>query len=172
MKSIYLALLLVFIAPTLLWSTNEDVPPRGGTGTVTIQTNPPNSDVFLDGEFLGKSPIENRSFRSGRHTLVVIDQGIELVNVRFNVWPNKLNVHEAKTVIPIGSIQVTTIPDRCNVYLNGDYADKTDGGPLTIRGLDAGDHVIMIECNRRKKEVLVNVKGEETTAVTINVNER
>jgi hypothetical protein len=32
--------------------------------------------------------------------------------------------------------------------------------------------VVMIECARRKKDVLVNVKGEQTTEITINVNER
>lgn len=146
------------------------VPPRGGMGKVTIITDPPNSDVFLGGEPLGKSPITEKSFKSGRHTLVVVDQGHELVNIRFNVWPNKVNTYEAKTVIPKGHIEVTTNPAKCVIFVDGDQADKTDGAALTVKNLDAGDHVVRAECSNGKSgEEMVTVKGEETVKVNIDV---
>lgn len=149
----------------------DNPPPRGGEGTVTIITEPPNSDVFLGGENLGKSPIEKRKFKSGRYTLIVVDQGYELVNQRFNVWPDKDNVYNGKTTIPKGNIKVTTIPAKCVIYVDGDNADKTDGAPLTVHNLNAGDHTVRAECNnRRSAETLVTVKGEETVEITLDAS--
>jgi len=164
-------------ALTLALSLNvfadDDLAPRGGTGFITIITDPPNSDVFLDGRDLGKSPITKRSFHSGPLRLIIMDQGKELINTRFNVWPGKDNVYKGATVMPTGTILVTTTPDKCQVYLDGEIADRTDGGPLTLNSVDAGDHTLGAQCpGRRLFEVLVNVRGEQTTEVHLNAATR
>lgn len=147
----------------------EEPPPRGLPAKVTIITNPPNSEVYLGGELLGKSPIENRDVSSGRQTLIVVDQGYELVNQRVNIWPNKPNEFNFGTVIPKGHIEVTTLPGKCTIYVDGDNADKTDGAPLTVHNLDAGDHMVRAECsNGRSAEKLVKVEGEKTVQITID----
>src|SRR5690554_963767 len=164
-----IALLVAFLSFSVFAA--DDPPPRGGTGKVTIITDPPNSQVFLGGEELGKSPIIEREFKSGRHTLIVIDQDYELVNTRFNVWPNKLNTYDAKTVIPKGNIRVTTTPSKCIIYVDGDQSDQTDGSALTIRNLDAGDHLVRAECsNRKSAEMLVNVEGETTKEIHLDAS--
>ena len=84
MKKLYIfALMVAFLMTAAV--ADDDPPPRNKPATVTIITNPPNSDVYLGGELLGKSPIENMQVQSGRQTLIVIDQGYELVNQRVNV---------------------------------------------------------------------------------------
>ncbi len=149
------------------------VPPRNGMGKVTIITEPANSDVYLGGELLGKSPITARSFKSGRHTLVIVDQGHELVNQRFNVWPDSNNVYEAKTVIPKGHIEITTTPSKCQIFIDGEMADRTDGAALTIKNLDAGDHVVRAECGGgRNAEELVTVRGEEVSKINIDATKK
>lgn len=170
MKKLYIfALMVAFLVTSAV--ADDDPPPRDKPAVVNIITNPPNSDVYLGGELLGKSPIENLSVKSGRQTLVVIDQGFELVNQRVNIWPgnDKRNNFDFGTKIPKGHIKVTTNPGKCIIYVDGDQADKTDGAPLTIHNLDAGDHVVRAECsNRRSAEELVTVRGEETAEVTID----
>ncbi|MDR2579631.1 MAG: PEGA domain-containing protein [Fibromonadaceae bacterium] len=152
---------------------DEDPPPRGGQGTVTIITDPPNSDVSLGFQDLGKSPILKRPFPSGRHNLIVIDQGKELINVRFNVWPDRENVFKGTTTMPIGGIKVTTNPDKCHIYLDGEMADHTAGGPLTINSVEAGDHTIGAICpGLRLYEILINVRGEQTTEVHLDARRR
>ena len=172
MKKLYIfALMVAFLVTSAV--ADDDPPPRGNAATVTIITNPPNSDVFLGGEPLGKSPIENLNVKSGRQTLVVIDQGYELVNQRVNIWPgnDKRNVFDFGTKIPKGNIKVTTIPGKCLIYVDGDNSDKTDGAPLTIHNLDAGDHVVRAECsNRKSAETLVTVKGQETVEITLDAS--
>ena len=170
MKKLYIfALMVAFLVTSAV--ADDDPPPRGKAATVTIITNPPNSDVFLGGEPLGKSPIENLSVKSGRQTLVVIDQGYELVNQRVNIWPgnDKRNVFDFGTKIPKGNIKVTTNPPRCLIFVDGESSDKTDGAELVIHNLDAGDHVVRAQCSNRKSvEALVNVKGEETVDVHLD----
>ncbi len=151
---------------------DDDFAPRGGTGTITIITEPPNSDVFLDGEDLGKSPIIKRQFRSGPLRLIIQDQGKELINTRFNVWPNKENKYEGKTTMPHGGIKVTTNPSKCRILLDGEIADRTDGGELALNSVDAGDHTIGAEGCGKYFEILIPVRGEQTTVVHLDVKAR
>ncbi|MCL2101522.1 MAG: hypothetical protein FWH22_07400 [Fibromonadales bacterium] len=170
-------LMLPTLAFALVFSVNafaddEEFAPRGGKGTVTIITDPPNSDIFLDGVPLGKSPILKREVNSGPLRLIVMDQNKELINVRFNVWPNRENKFEGATVMPHGTIVVTTTPDKCRVLLDGEIADRTDGGPLTLGSVDVGSHTVAAEGCGRHFEVLVPVRGEKTTEIHLDVRAR
>jgi len=151
---------------------DDDMAPRGGTGTITIITDPPNSDVFLDGDALGKSPITKRQFRSGPLRLIIQDQGKELINTRFNVWPNKNNVYEGKTVMPHGTIKVKTNPGSCRILMDGEDADRTEGAELVINSVDAGDHTIGATGCGKLLEILIPVRGEKTTEVYLDVKTR
>lgn len=148
------------------------VPPRGKKGKLTVITDPPNSDVYLGGKFLGKSPIEGMMVPTGRQTLVVVDQGYELVNVRFNVWPDSNNTFNGRTVIPKGNVEISTVPGKCYITVDGESADFTDGSSLMIKNLDAGDHVVGAKCGSKFKEVTVTIKGEETAQITIDVTKK
>jgi hypothetical protein len=165
------------LALTLALSINvfadDELAPRGGTGFITIITDPPNSDIYLDGVDLGKSPIKKKSFHSGPLRLIVMDQGKELINTRFNVWPGKDNVYQGATVMPAGTILVNTTPNKCHIYMDDEIADRTDGGPLTLNSVDAGDHMLGAACPGKKRyDVLINVKGEQTTEVHLDAVKR
>jgi len=165
-------ILMLALSVSVFAQDDDDLAPRGGTGTVTIITDPPNSDVYLDGEYLGKSPITKKKFRTGPLKLIVQDQNKDLVNTRFNVWPNKENVFDAKTVMPIGRIKVTTNPSKCNISLSGETADRTEGSELTINSVDAGDHTLRADCGKLSYEVLIHVEGEKQTDVYLDVQKK
>jgi len=167
------AALMLLFSVSVFAADDEELAPRGKTGTVTIITDPPGSYVYLDGDSLGKSPITKRSFRTGPLRLVVIDQGKELINVRFNVWPNKENKYEGTTVMPHGTIKITTNPSSCQISLDGDYADRTTGGPLTLNSVDAGDHQVEANCPGRKPYgTIVKVEGEKSVELHLDAVKR
>ena len=174
MKKLYIfALMMAFLFTSAIAEEDENPPPRGKAATINIITEPPNSEVYLGGEQLGKSPIKDMQVKSGRQTLVVIDQGFELVNKRVNIWPgsDSRNNFYFSTKIPKGHIKVTTNPTRCLIFVDGEQSDKTDGAELVIHNLDAGDHVVRAQCNnRRSAETLVKVKGEETVDVHLDAS--
>jgi hypothetical protein len=153
---------------------DDDLAPRFPSGcTVTIITEPANSDVYLDGVDLGKSPINKKPFRCGPLKLVVMDQGKELINTRFNVWKNKDNVFKGETIMPHGVVKVTTGALKCQVLMDGDVADRTDGGPLTLNSVDAGSHTIGVQCGGHKYvEELVKVEGEQTTEINFDMSKK
>jgi hypothetical protein len=166
-------LMLAFSTNVFAQDDDEVFAPRGGTATITIITDPPNSDIFLDNQPLGKSPIIKRQFHTGPLKLIVQENGKDLVNVRFNVWPGKENIYEAKTVLPIGKIVITTNPSKCRIFLNKEIADRTDGAELTLNSVDAGDHSIEADCGGKLIfETLITVKGEMTTMVHLDVQKK
>lgn len=166
-------MLALTLGMTFSFAQDDDdfkVPERGGEGTVTVILDPPGSEVYLDGELIGKSPIEQMKFRSGRFDLLVIDQEQELVNTRFNVWPNQDNKYEGKTVMPFGNINVTLKGvKRCPLTINGEDAGVAEKmAPVLVKNLDAGDH--MIKCGRF--EGLINLPGETTVDVVVDAKTR
>lgn len=172
MKALHnLTIALILVTFSSLFAEDK-IPPRGGEGTVTFDIKPAGSTVYLDGEEIGKTPIKNLKFRSGRFDLTVMDQDQELISKRFNVWPDKENVYEGKTVMPFGNIKVTTNPDRCTIYIDGEHASGTAGSALNIGRLDVGDHVVKAECMRRTLDAIVKVEGEKTTNVHFDMKKK
>ena len=148
------------------------VPERGGEGIVNILIEPAGSTVYLDGQEIGKSPIKNLKFISGRHDLLVIDQEQELLNTRFNVWADSVNTYNGKTVMPYGNIKVTTNPKKCIIYLDGDRLDYTDGGSLTINRIRVGTHIVEAKCGRKRVDATVEVLGEQTVEILLDSKKR
>ncbi len=180
MKTIRLMTALVACSVFALFAGDDEipeVPERGGMGTVTIKTDPEGSMAYLDGQELGKTPIIKKPFKTGRFDLIIIERGrrqdIELVNTRFNVWPDKENVFETKTRMPWGNIELTTTPGKCQVMIDGEHADKTEGAALTLRNLREGDHMIEINCGRGlRADSLVRIIGEETIKVHLDATKK
>jgi len=176
MKKLYIfALMMAFLFTTAV-ADEEDPPPRGKSATINVITEPPNCEVYLGGELLiGKSPIENAQVKSGRQTIVVFYNGIELVNKLVNVWPgnDSRNNFDFTPKIPKGSIRITTNPPRCIIFVDGEQADPTDGAELVVHDLDAGGHMVRAQCGSSKSvEALVTVKAEKTAEVYLDASGR
>jgi hypothetical protein len=151
-------------------SRSIEVPPRGKTGFIEVKTMPPKAMVYLDGEELGLSPIEKRSFRSGRFDFTVILNGEELIKERVNIWPDRTTSINKELVLPYGSVFLTTKPGYTTVYIDGEEVGKTTGGPLTINNVSAGTHILKVSARKKgSREVEVTVQGEDTVKVDISL---
>ena len=149
--------LLLLISAILAFAGN--VPERGGEGQIVINSDPEGSQVYLDGEELGDTPV-NTSFRSGRWDLLIMDGEVELINTRFNVWPDSVNVFEKKTKIPFGNIAVST-KRNCKVYLDGEMVEYIERNTtLTMKRIDAGTHTIQAICGKKKFEQIIELEPE------------
>ncbi|MFC1585366.1 PEGA domain-containing protein [Fibrobacterota bacterium] len=147
-----------------------EVPPRGQTGFIQVTTTPEKATVYLDGEELGLSPIEKKTFRSGRFDFTIMMGGEELVNERVNIWPNQLTLIEKDLVLPYGTIILTTKPGHTKVHIDGEEVGRTTGGPLTINNVTSGTHIVKVSARgRRSREVEVNVNGEDTTKINVSL---
>ncbi len=174
--------LLITFSPLSLWAEEENtevevektevlkVPPRGQKGRVTIKTVPAKAIVYLDGDELGMSPIEDLEFRSGRFDLTIMLRGEELYNKRVNVWPGKTLLVDETLTMPYGTVIITTKPSKAQVYMDGSFIMKTEGGPLTINNIEAGNHTIRAKIGRRKsRSQEVTINGEDTVHVNLTI---
>jgi len=146
------------------------IPQRGGKGLIEINIEP-GYDVYLDGKHLGQTPIKELKVASGRQKLIIKNENTEIVNIRFNVWSDKLNVFELPTSKK-GNIEITTIPLRCSILIDDNDAGSTENGILLIENLDEGEHTIMAVAGGKRSQTAVYVKNGETVKITLVLNKK
>lgn len=60
-----------------------------GTGALSIDSDPPNAEVFMDGRFMGIAPVDEPSIPAGNHWIVLRKAGYERKTIPVSVKPDK-----------------------------------------------------------------------------------
>ena len=108
----------------------EASPPPPSTGTLDVQSSPTGAQVYLDGAYLGLTPLV-ASVPAGRHRLEVRKAGYAPYRASVRVAPGE-RVQVYARLVPepsSGRLSVSSEPEGAAVYLNGSYRGKT---PLAI----------------------------------------
>ncbi len=116
-------------------------PERGQPGKLEIITRPSGAEVYYADEYRGKTPLVVET-TSGRDDLSLDLDGHNLFKSRVNVWPNKTTSLSIELKLPQGDIELTTIPGKASVTLDGRPIGSTQGGPMTIRKVKDGGHIL------------------------------
>ncbi len=127
--------LIIFIFSILLFNsclTNK--------GTLSIDSYPQNCEVYLNGEYVGVTPLE-KSVKIGKYTLEVKKEGYEDYKKEVTIERGKETVIIANLEISTGSLIVKTDPDGATVFVDGKNYGLT---PIEIKDLEIGDHEIVI----------------------------
>ena len=93
--------------------------------TVAILSDPPNAEKWIDGKFLGKG--DNYKILVGKHELKVSKEGyksyIKEIEVNIdNVLFKNIELEEIEEL----QVQVTTTPQKADVYINEEFKGITD----------------------------------------------
>lgn len=127
--------LIIFIFSILLFNsclTNK--------GTLSIDSYPQNCEVYLNGEYVGVTPLE-KSVKIGKYTLEVKKEGYEDYKKEVTIERGKETVIIANLEISTGSLIVKTDPDGATVFVDGKNYGLT---PIEIKDLEIGEHEIVI----------------------------
>ena len=126
--------------------------------TLRIESNPPQASVYLDDQFLGKTPLDYSYLIPGSYQLV-----LKLDGYRTKSEPLKPQTGQhvqrllALDASPAGgSIDITTAPPGAKIYLDADYYGKT---PKRLENISAGTY---------RLHLLHPEKGEVYRSVTLN----
>jgi hypothetical protein len=130
------------------------------TGTVVLESVPPDSDILLDGKPIGRTPL----------TLVVPPGRHNVEFRRHGVVPRKLDVmvtagqstigHIDWTAARTGRLQVRSNPAGASVVVDG----RPRGvAPLTINDLATGSHTVVLESSNGSVQRNVEVSADNTT---------
>lgn len=109
-------------------------------GTLSIDSYPQNCEVYLNGEYVGVTPLE-KSVKIGKYTLEVKKEGYEDYKKEVTIERGKETVIIANLEISTGSLIVKTDPDGATVFVDGKNYGLT---PIEIKDLEIGEHEIVI----------------------------
>jgi hypothetical protein len=145
------------------------IPPPPESGSITVQSNPSDANVYLDSVMTGITPVMIPGVTPGSHTVRIEKTG-------YGPWESTISVSAGATTVvsanlfpitppPTGSINIQTDPAGANIFLDG---VMTDISPALIPGVAPGMHIIRIEkTDFIPWENTISVTAGATTVVSL-----
>jgi hypothetical protein len=135
------------------------------TGNLTIDTRPAGSQVLIDGQGRGVTPL-TVALEPGAHTITLRSGSDERV-VPLTIAPGAevsqyYEMKVAEPVVVAGSLSITTDPPGARVSVDGNARGNS---PLTVAGLAAEPHKITVTNDAGTVERTVAVAAGSTTSV-------
>ncbi len=104
--------------------------PTKQVATLEVRSDPPDAAVFVDGGYLGRTPLV-ATVEAGRHRLLVKKSGYQPYEVSVRLNPGE-RVQVYARLLPAeqkGRLSVRSDPEGARVYLNDEYRGRT---PLVL----------------------------------------
>ena len=113
------------------------------TGTLTISSTPSDASVYIDGDFIGLTPLRDYKIDTGGAREKQIEIRLELSGYKSHVAKVTLkgdqqtpwDVRLEKFISQTGTLTVTSTPSGASVYIDGDFIGLT---PLHDYEIDTG----------------------------------
>jgi Domain of unknown function (DUF4384)/PEGA domain len=101
-------------------------------GSVSINSNPSGAEAYVDGQFVGYTPVAYGT-RSGTHAVEVRLSGYNTYNTSVNVPGGQTASVNAglEQTVRSGSVAFTSNPNGAEVYVNGQYVGTTPTGAFS-----------------------------------------
>ena len=125
------------------------------TGTLTVTSIPSGASVYIDGDFIGQTPLHDYEIDTGSQRQKQVEVRLELSGYENRVaqltlrggQQTPLDVRLEKFIPRIGTLTVTSTPDGASVYIDGDLIGQT---PLHDYEIDTG--------SQREKQVEIRLE--------------
>ncbi len=143
---------------------------RQQTGTVSFHSSPNRATVFLGGERLGTTPLNNHTLNAGTYEARFSLDGHNDAFVTFTVTADTRQTINASLQSRAGAIRITANVGGALVFLNGSQAGviPSGSGVLTLENLASGEYEIAVLAPGYETEVEeVEVSGGRTTELRI-----
>ena len=127
-----------------------------GSATLNLTSQPDAAKVFLDGEAVGRTPLNNQSVRPGR-TVVRMEHRFHDAAAR-SVNPGRGEVVDVHVEFPAatGSLEIVTNPRGADVMVDGEKLD--DATPIMLSPHPTGSF-----------EISASIRGREAKTQTVEV---
>ena len=98
-------------------------------GYLTVYSSPSGAEVYVDGDYVGTTPLENYKLSTGKHSVVVKKNDYQDYKTTVTIEPGKTKKLEVTLSKAPGTLKIASEPSGAKVYIGGDYKGKT---PLTL----------------------------------------
>ncbi|MFQ5568283.1 MAG: serine/threonine-protein kinase [Rhodothermales bacterium] len=121
--------------PTFAFSLQEDAPAppvrrQPVVGTLTIRSEPPGADAWLDDRSLGQTPLTVQDPEAGTHRLLLRKQGFEDHSRSITVEPGTDNLVAATLIALTGTLKISVKPFG-DLYIDGMLKAQGSDAPVT-----------------------------------------
>ena len=137
---------------------------------VELSTTPERASAFVDGHFIGTTPVPEQPLLPGKHVLRV---------AKFGYVPllREIDVHTGRNVLsfelaecPGGTLEITSTPPDAEVFVDGESSGRT---PRTLRKLSTGGHRVRITLvNYLDWTSTVDIEENRTVKLDVKLNTR
>jgi len=114
----------------------------GGTGVLTVTTNPAGATVLINGVKVSETtPYTNDVMAAGQHELVVSKKNYQTVTRQINIVKGKEEKINIDLDLSYGIINIETYPAGATVYIDGVDKGVT---PLIVNDIKVGKHKLKL----------------------------
>lgn len=125
---------------------------RQKAGTLLLQSNPSGAHVWKERQFFGVTPMLVEALGEGSHELTLRGPGCEVKRVMVQISAARGERLTVELQSNLGSLEVTTQPANCKVYLQGvlmgltrEMPGQSKSSPLRLDNIIAGEQRMRIE---------------------------
>ena len=139
------------------------------TGSISINSEPSNARIFLDGKEAGTTPDTLRSIIPGMHEVEVRKDRYEVWRESIDVKVGEENALTSVLQMKSGSIMIDSEPSDAKIYLDGKEAGTT---PETITDLKPGKHMLEVKKARYevwRKDIEIEADAEKTLTAALQI---
>ena len=144
-----------------------------GHGSVYVTTLPPGASVWVDGNYLGDTPLFVDGLDVGHHGLTLTRSGWQPQSTGIDVVAGR--VASVNAVLSVSAPQTHDGQQRAkgNLSIHGAAGAKIflDGVPLTApyeaQPATAGEHILLVQRGAQKTTMSIRVYPETTTTVSL-----
>ncbi len=127
---------------------------------LTVYSDPTGAKVYVDGSYIGDTPVENYKLLTEQHVLKITKHDYEDYTTRITLNPGESKNISATLTSYYAYLSVDSSPSGASVYVDTNYAGKT---PLNDYRVSPGEHTV---------KVLKDGYDEFTKTVTISLGEK
>lgn len=146
----------------------EKVVERAPVGVLRVQADQPDAEVIVDGQRIGKAPIEQRNVPEGIHIVKVVKPGFLTHTEKVEI--KKFQTFTLTAMLRAGGlVKITSNPPGATVYIDTKPVGQT---PLMEHVLQAGTYTVDVELNGfHRASQSVTVQGGVPAAVHVDLEQ-
>jgi len=134
----------------------------GPSATLNVQSNPPGVEIFVDGVNRGMTPA-TLAVPAGSHILELRGQGVpRVIPLQIPAGGHVSQYLEFADAPTTGMLVVYSQPEGALVVVDGHPRGNT---PLTLAGLEPGDHEVLLQSNAGSSRHVVTVLAGTTASL-------
>lgn len=143
-------------------------------GSISINSNPQGADVFLDGDYVGLTPINLQNIPAGIHMVNIAAFDYEEWIEEVYISPKKTARINAKLVFHpnYGALSIYCEQKDAKIFLNGTYIKDITRSQTLIEGIEAGNYeIVIIKEGYRAWLGDIRIFSDETISLDVTMTE-